>query len=170
MTTSSWLDEDTSCTWCRKHKLKWWIIKIMIKISTTFIFQNTHLWDKDIHKWWTYFFNQLLQLTWYTLYATWSWKWAKFFWWTIGVQNHQGTHQNWFFSFLGFSGGHFPKNPKMDVFQILNFPEALSQLQLDLESGIFLVGSWWCLTKCSILLGLVHAYWTAIDLLFFEIP
>ena len=80
----------------------------------------------------------------------------NFFWWTIGVQNHQGTHQNWFLPFLGAPGGHFSKNPKMDVFQILNFPDSISQLPLDLESWNFF---WYaltlCWTKCSIPLWLV---------------
>ena len=62
----------------------------------------------------------------------------NFFWWIIGVQNHQGTHQNWFLPFWGASGGHFSKNPKFDIFQILNFPEVLFQLPLDLESWNFL--------------------------------
>ena len=61
-----------------------------------------------------------------------------------------------FFPFLGSLGAIFQRNPKMDVFQILNFLEALSQLPLDLESRII----FWqvltlCLTKCSIPLGLV---------------
>ena len=80
----------------------------------------------------------------------------NFFWWTIGVQNHQGTHQNWFLPFLGAPGGHFSKNPKMDIFQILNFPDPVSQLPLDLESWNFF---WYaltlCLIKCSIPLWLV---------------
>ena len=39
-----------------------------------------------------------------------------------------------FLPFWGASGGHFSKNPKFDIFQILNFPEVLFQLPLDLES------------------------------------
>ena len=42
-----------------------------------------------------------------------------------------------FFPFWGSLGVIFQKNPKMGVFQILNFPEALSQLPLDLESSNF---------------------------------
>ena len=37
--------------------------------------------------------------------------WQKIIWWKIWVQNQQETHQNWFLSFLGGSGGHFSKKP-----------------------------------------------------------
>ena len=75
----------------------------------------------------------------------------NFFWWSIGVQNHQGTHQNWFLPFLGASGGHFSKKPKFDIFQILNFPDPISQLPLDLESSnFFWYALTWCWTDCSI--------------------
>ena len=41
---------------------------------------------------------------------------GNFFWWSIRVQNHQGTHQNWFF--WGPLGAIFQKKPKFDIFQI----------------------------------------------------
>ena len=56
-----------------------------------------------------------------------------------------------FFPFWGGPGGHFSKNPKFFVFQILNFPDPISRLPLDLESSnFFWYALTWCWTDCSI--------------------
>ena len=75
----------------------------------------------------------------------------NFLWKAIWVPKDQKYPFFVFFPFLGGPGGHFSKNPKFFVFQILNFPDPISRLPLDLESSnFFWYALTWCWTDCSI--------------------
>ena len=70
----------------------------------------------------------------YTLYDTRSQKWTKFFLVKHWGPKPPGNPSELIFALFGGLWGPFFKKPKFDIFQILNFPDPVSQLPLNLES------------------------------------